>query len=376
MKIIAFYLPQFHAIPENDEWWGKGFTEWTNVRNAQPLFEGHNQPVIPLDDNYYNLLDNSTIKWQIEIAKKYGVYGFCFYHYWFDGHMLLEKPMENMLHDSELNIPYCICWANENWTNAWKADGDIKTLIQQSYGKKDEWERHFNYLLQFFKDPNYIVEDNKPFFVIYRPEIIPCLNEMLDCWNDLAKKNGFDGMSFAYQQFSFHNLENRDESRFNYNIEYQPGYARYDLQMNQCSSSGKVAFKFRQSVRGMASKIDKTFGTNISAKLTRNTLQIEDYDELCTEIINRKPDSEKAIPGMFVGWDNTPRRGKTGRVCLGSTPKKFEKYLKLQIKNAEENYHKDIIFIFAWNEWAEGGYLEPDERNKFGYLEAIRDAQK
>ena len=376
MKIIAFYLPQFHAIPENDEWWGKGFTEWTNVKNAKPLFEGHNQPIVPLSNNYYNLLDNNTIKWQIDIAKKYGVYGFCFYHYWFDGHMLLEKPMENMLKDPGLNIPYCICWANENWTNAWKADGDVKTLIQQSYGKEDEWERHFNYLLQFFKDPNYILENNKPFFVIYRPEIIPCLNEMLDYWNELAIKNGFDGMVFAYQQFSYHILENRDESRFKYNIEYQPGYARYDFQIHQKSTSGKVAFMIRQNIRKIASAIDKAVGTNINAKLTRNVLQIEDYDELCREIINRKPDSPKAIPGMFVGWDNTPRRGKTGRVCLGSTPEKFEMYLRQQIENAEKNYHKDMLFIFAWNEWAEGGYLEPDEKNKYRYLEAIKNAQK
>ena len=376
MRIIAFYLPQFHAIPENDEWWGKGFTEWTNVKNAVPLFEGHDQPVVPLHQNYYNLLDNDTIKWQIDIAKKHGVYGFCFYHYWFDGHMLLEKPMENMLADPALNIPYCICWANENWTNAWKADGDVKTLIQQSYGREDEWERHFNYLLQFFRDPNYIVENNKPFFVIYRPEIIPCLNEMLDYWQALAVKNGFDGMTFAYQQFSFHMLENRDESRFDYNIEYQPGYARYDLQMNQQSSVGKAAFQIRQSIRKIASGVDKALGTNLSAKLTRNTLQTEDYDALCRQIIQRKPDSEKAIPGMFVGWDNTPRRGKTGRVCLGSTPEKFEMYLRKQIENAETNYKKDMIFIFAWNEWAEGGYLEPDEKHGYGYLEAIRKAQE
>ena len=284
-KVLALYLPQFHRIKENDEWWGPGFTEWTNVKNAVPLFEGHDQPVVPLHQNYYNLLDNDTIKWQIDIAKKHGVYGFCFYHYWFDGHMLLEKPMENMLADPALNIPYCICWANENWTNAWKADGDVKTLIQQSYGREDEWERHFNYLLQFFRDPNYIVENNKPFFVIYRPEIIPCLNEMLDYWQALAVKNGFDGMTFAYQQLSFHMLENRDESRFDYNIEYQPGYARYDLQMNQQSSVGKAAFQIRQSIRKIASGVDKALGTNLSAKLTRNTLQTEDYDALCRQII-------------------------------------------------------------------------------------------
>jgi len=376
MKIIAFYLPQFHAIPENDEWWGKGFTEWVNVKNAKPLFEGHRQPVVPLNDNYYNLLDEKTIAWQIEIAKKHNVYGFCFYHYWFDGHMLLEKPMEIMKNSKELNIPYCISWANENWTNAWKADGDVKTLIQQTYGQRDEWERHFNYLLQFFKDPNYILEDNKPFFVIYRPEIIPCLNDMLDCWDELARKNGFKGMVFAYQQLSFHIMDGHDESRFKYNIEYQPSYARYDFRMHQKSQAGKLAFQMRNHIRQCVLRFDRRFGTNLVVKLAKQSLQTEYYDALCQEIIDRKPDSEKAIPGMYVGWDNTPRRGKGGRVSLGSTPEKFEKYMRLQIQNAKENYKKNMIFIFAWNEWAEGGYLEPDEFNKFGYLEAIKNSTK
>ena len=375
MKIIAFYLPQFHTIPENDEWWGKGFTEWTNVKAAKSLFENHNQPIKPLNGNYYNLLDRETMKWQIDLAKQYGVYGFCFYHYWFDGHMLLQKPMENMLKDDDLNIPYCICWANENWTNAWKADGNVKTLIQQTYGGEQQWKDHFEYLLPFFKDKNYILVDGKPFFVLYRPEIIPCLNEMLDYWNELAIQNGLNGITYAYQQQSYHILEGRDESRFSYNIEYQPSYARYDLRNNQSSKTGQLAFKARSKIRGMVLKLDEKLGTNLNAHLSKSALRFEDYDELCEEIINRKPDSEKAIPGMFVGWDNTPRRGEAGTVCLGSTPAKFEKYLRMEIKNACENYNKDMIFIFAWNEWAEGGYLEPDEINKFGYLEAIRNAQ-
>lgn len=374
MRIIAFYLPQFHSIPENDEWWGKGFTEWVNVKKAKPLFPGHQQPVIPLNENYYNLLDSKTISWQINLAKKYGIYGFCFYHYWFDGHMLLEKPMEIMRNDPDLNIPYCISWANENWTNAWKANGDVKTLIQQTYGKRDEWERHFNYLLQFFTDPNYMLEDNKPLFIIYRPEIIPCINDMLDCWDELARQHGFDGMSFAYQQLSYHLIDGRDESRFKYNIEYQPSYARYDVQANQDSQSARIKFRVKTNIRTLALNFDKVFGTNISSKLTKGKLQVEDYDTLCQQIVNRRPDSDKAIPGMFVGWDNTPRRGEKGRVCLGSTAEKFEKYMKKQIANAKDNYHKDMIFMFAWNEWAEGGYLEPDSQHQYGYLQAIKNA--
>ncbi|MDG4478657.1 glycoside hydrolase family 99-like domain-containing protein [Streptococcus parasuis] len=373
MRPIAFYLPQFHAIPENDEWWGEGFTEWTNMKTATPLFDGHLQPRIPLDNNYYNLLDEKTMEWQVELAKKYGLYGFCFYHYWFNGHMLLEKPMEMMLNNPNINFPYMICWANEPWTNAWKADGNEKTLIAQHYGREKEWKQHFEYLLQFFKDKNYIVENNKPMLLIYRPEIIECLNEMLDYWNELAIEAGFSGIDFAYQQVSYYLLDNKDESRFKYRVEYQPGYARYDVQ-KQSAGLSQYLLPIKTKIRNIVYGFDKKAKTNLSSKLTRQKLSFEDYDELCQSIINRKADDEKSVAGMFVDWDNTPRRGDRGRVCLGSTPEKFQHYMTEQIKNVNENYQNDMLFIFAWNEWAEGGYLEPDERNKYGYLEALKAA--
>ena len=374
MKIIAYYLPQFHSIPENDEWWGKGFTEWTNVKNAKPLFEGHRQQIVPYKENYYILDQMDTLKWQIELAKKYKVYGFCIYHYWFEGKKLLEKPLEMLRDNPELNQPYCICWANETWTNAWVADGNTKTLIKQTYGNEKQWREHFEYLLTFFKDRNYISENNRPLLVIYRPELIERLNEMLDFWTDCAKEEGFDGIDFAYQQLTFSKMENKDESRFKYDIEYEPGYARYDLQNVKIKTSEVIFFKIKKIIREIISKIDKKFGTNISAKLSKKSLQFEDYDELCKLIINRKPTSEKSVPGMFVGWDNTPRRKEGGRVCLNSTPEKFEYYLSKQIENAVNNYKKDMIFLFAWNEWAEGGYLEPDTHNEFKYLEAIKNS--
>ncbi|MHC3587555.1 glycosyltransferase WbsX family protein [Streptococcus suis] len=373
MRPIAFYLPQFHAIPENDEWWGEGFTEWTNMKAATPLFDGHLQPRIPLDNNYYNLLDEKTMEWQVELAKKYGLYGFCFYHYWFNGHMLLEKPMEMMLNNPNINFPYMICWANEPWTNAWKADGNEKTLIAQHYGREKEWKQHFEYLLQFFKDKNYIVENNKPMLLIYRPEIIECLNEMLDYWNELAIEAGFSGIDFAYQQVSYYLLDNKDESRFKYRVEYQPGYARYDVQ-KQSAGLSQYLLPIKTKIRNIVYGFDKKAKTNLSSKLTRQKLSFEDYDELCQSIINRKADDEKSVAGMFVDWDNTPRRGDRGRVCLGSIPEKFQHYMIEQIKNVNDNYQNDMLFIFAWNEWAEGGYLEPDERNKYGYLEALKAA--
>ena len=190
MKVIPVYLPQFHTIPENDEWWGEGFTEWHNVKNAKPLFDGHYQPRVPLNNNYYDLSCVDTLKWQAELANKYGIYGFCMYHYYFNGHKLLEKPMEMLLAHPEIDLKYCICWANHDWTDGWKAtDGHERILIAHDFDDEASWVEHFNYLLPFFKDPRYISEDNKPFMVIYVPNIIKKLNKMLTLWNKMAYGN-------------------------------------------------------------------------------------------------------------------------------------------------------------------------------------------
>lgn len=219
MKIIAFYLPQFHNIPENDEWWGDGFTEWVNVKKAKPLYEGHVQPKEPLDDNYYNLTDDDVKVWQSKLAKKYGVYGFCYYHYWFNGKLLLEKPMEQMLANPEIDTPFCICWANEAWTKAWV--NSTKMLIPQKYGEKKEWKEHFDYMLKFFKDDRYIKCDGKPLLVIYKPELIECGNEMIDYFQELAKEAGFPGLTLAYQHgnMDFYS-EKKDDSRYDLDIEF------------------------------------------------------------------------------------------------------------------------------------------------------------
>lgn len=367
MKVIAFYLPQFHAIKENNEWWGEGFTEWTTLRKAKPLFDGHYQPRIPLNKNYYNLLDDNVKEWQCKIAKEHGIYGFCFYHYWFDGHMLLEKPMEQYLANEKCDLPFCICWANEHWTKAW-VNSQNTVLIEQKYGDEKQWREHFNYLLQFFKDARYIKEDNKPLMVIYRPELIECLNDMLDCWQNLAIQNGFAGMKFAYQHVSFDNIDNRDDSRFDYAIEYQPGYGLRDMNSKTLQSLKKIKQKLNLF-------LEKNFNTSLDiGRVIRNNnhLSLVDYDEVWKSILNRKPPSDKYIPGAFVDWDNSPRRGAKGSIFVGATPEKFEKYFRQLVVKAKEEYKKDYIFIFAWNEWSEGGYLEPDEKYGFAYLNSIK----
>lgn len=368
MKVIAFYLPQFHNIPENSEWWGDGFTEWVNVKKAKPQYEGHYQPRVPLNGNYYDLLDDEVKLWQAQTAKKYGIYGFCYYHYWFNGHMLLQKPMEQMLENQNIDLPFCVCWANEPWTKAWVGEAK-KVLIPQSYGGEKEWEEHFNYLLPFLKDRRYIKEGKKPLLVIYRPEIIPCLNPMLDYWNTLAKQNGFeDGLCFAYQNIDFDLIKGKDDSRFDINIEFEPLYAYRDMFANQ----HKYLKAIRRAVSNWAGKhlgIDLlTYGENFF-----NKNKPLSFDKAWECILRRKPASPKNVPGAFVGFDNSPRRGAEAKIYDGATPEKFKKYFSGLVKKTRNEYGKDMIFLTAWNEWAECSYLEPDEKYGYGFLEAVRD---
>lgn len=369
VKIIAYYLPQFHTFPENDKWWGKGFTEWTNVKKARPIFKDHNQPRVPLNNNYYNLLDDSVIKWQADLAKKYGIYGFCYYHYWFDGHMLMEKPMEILLEHKEIDLPFCICWANENWTKAW-ADSSKEVLISQTYGDENDWVNHFNYLLNFFNDERYIRIDNKPILVIYRPELIPTLRDMLECWNTLAIERGLDGICYMYQQCDFNFEHDKDGDLFSFEIEYQPsrvkGYNR-NLPVKQQQSL---------TIPVITRKLLNTVLSKIGLPINKYSAISYSYDWAWKKILQMKPSSEKVIPGAFVDWDNTPRYGGKGSFYTGVTPKKFEYYLSRQLKNARNVYHSEYLFLFAWNEWGEGGYLEPDSKWGFGMLEAISQALK
>ena len=370
MKIIPLYLPQFHIIPENDEWWGKGFTEWVNVREAKPLFEGHNQPRVPLNNNYYDLSDIETLKWQCRIAKEYGIYGFCMYHYWFNGHLLLEKPMEMLLAHPEIDIKYCISWANHDWTDAWKASNrQPKVLIAHNFDDEKDWVDHFNYLLPFFKDPRYMTENNKPLMVIYIPNIIRKLKKMLDVWSQMARDNGFDGLTFIYQSAASSFDNSWDHSLFDYGVEMNPGYV--GLANRQKNSSFfpklmKYSHEIKRFLHIRRSLLPQKKITEVSKA---------DYDYTWQRILELRPISNapKMIPCAFTDWDNTPRHKERGYLFQGVSPDKFKSYFKQLSKNTKNFYDTDMIFVFAWNECAEGGYLEPDEKNGFAFLEAIKE---
>lgn len=359
MKLIAFYLPQFHRFAENDQWWGEGFTEWTNTKKAVPLYKGHYEPREPLNDNYYCLLDKNTFKWQIELAHRYGVYGFCFYQYWFEGHMLMEKPLELFLNDPSLDINFCISWANETWSRRMNGS-DQDVLIRQTYGDESMWERHFYYLLPFFKDRRYIYVDGKPFFVLYKPEIFPQYKDMFVLWNRLAQENGLEGITFAVQGAHWNNQENVDDSMVDYRIMYEPSYTNTQP----------------TKLKGLRYEIITKLYHLWSVANPKIHVQKVPYKLICSNILNRTVSSPKFIPGLFVDWDNTARKGGKGLSYVGSTPKEFKNCLSKLIKKAKNEYKKDIIFINAWNEWAEGCYLEPDKKYRYGYLEAVYDALK
>lgn len=354
-KIIAFYLPQFHEIPENNDAWGKGFTEWVNVKKARPLFWGHNQPRVPLNDNYYCLDDPKVMEYQIKLAKKYGIYGFCFYHYWFKGRKVLEKPAEKMLQNPNANIPYCFAWANEAWTKTWHgASGDREVLLRQTYGTYSDWKEHYDYLRQFFFDDNYIKKENRPVLLIYKINNMRHRSEMFECFNELAKEDGFDGI-FIIQMLS--NEDPKSKLRWiNGYVDFEPAHIRN--MMRQCN-------KEKQARKNETVK--KYSNINFFNRLS---CDIVDYKKINKELLNTVH-NKNHFRGLFVDYDDSPRRGKKALICKNVSPSVFGFFLEEAIKRAQEE-DNEFIFINAWNEWGEGAYLEPDTKNGYAYLEEIK----
>lgn len=354
MRKFAYYLPQFHCIPENDEWWGKGFTEWTNVRKAQPLFPGHVQPYVPLGGNYYNLLDPETLTWQAELAREYRVDGFIYYHYYFKGKKLLEKPAEDLLRRPEIPLCYFFCWANHDWNRAWEGKREI--LMKQEYGGQEDWEAHFQYLLPFFRDPRYEKKDNKPLLMIFRTHFEE-KEAMLAYFDKRCAESGFAGI---------------------YIIETALTGRKKPLEqmMRECSSvTQKICVRepaaamdryLRTSGRGLVHAAWILTERFINSKTNLKLLEKYDGNRLFRFMMKTSPRGEKFIPGLFFRWDNTSRHGKRGYIIFPPDKEVFMRYMD---SIREEEY----VFINAWNEWAEGMMLEPTEQDGYKYLEWIRE---
>lgn len=357
-KVIAFYLPQYHPTPDNDRWWGKGFTEWTNVAKAKPLFKGHQQPKIPADLGFYDLRVPETREAQAEMAKKYGVDGFCYYHYWFgDGKMELQRPFEEVLRLGKPDFPFMLCWANETWSaRFWNKDGskeNKRTLIEQTYPEGDI-EKHFAYLLPAFTDDRYIKIDGKPVFMIYNPFDLPDLKNYVDIWKDAAKRNGLPGIYIIGQL-------QRDITTRKIDTLLENGFDA----VNTCRLFD-VWFKQRTPMK----RIERIFN-----RMVRDIPGMMRYSELIPHFIQKDELKDNVLPTMVPNWDHTPRSGATGTVLVGCSPDAFRLHAEEIMRCAAEKT-QPIAFLKSWNEWGEGNYMEPDLNYGHQYLKALQQAKK
>lgn len=378
-RVIAYYLPQFHPIPENDEWWGPGFTEWTNVVKAKPRFKGHVQPRIPADLGFYDLRLPETREKQAELAREAGIEGFCYYHYWFgDGKQLLERPFNEVVESGKPDFPFCLCWANHSWSGATWTNANIKTgkkmFMEQKYLGKEDNEKHFYSLLKAFKDPRYIKVDGKLFFAIYDALGFENVKEFMKQWQALAKKEGLTGFHFIgavgtnpYAEF----VANGANKKASDIVAQKRIQAVLDLGFDAVITDSRLRAEFLS--KGILNKVIHTalykwFHITTMNKFEQKTINSNMYV---------KEDAlDFVYPTLLPNWDRTPR-SKSEAFYVNSTPKVFGDTLKslIRLVSSKQPEHR-IIILKSWNEWGEGNYIEPDLQYGHGYLDEMKEALK
>ncbi len=343
VRLISFYLPQYHSIPENDVWWGEGFTDWYNVIKANPLFPGHYQPHAVSEMGHYDLRDPLVRQAQADLARAYGIHGFCYYHYWFNGKRLLEHPINEVLTSGKPDFPFCLCWANENWTRAWDGRRD-DVLIQQFSNPSDDLN-HIRLLIDFFRDERYIRINGKALFLVYRPSLLPRPRETTEIWREEAAKEGLELYLCAVQSLA---ADRDDPTKIGFDtaVEFQPDW-----------------FNLGSPIR----RVDQ-----------QNA--VYDYETVIKNMLKRPKPAYRQFPCVTPGWDNTARRQKEATILHNSTPDLYQHWLETVIQDlnlpSKSALHPDenLVFINAWNEWAEGAHLEPDQKWGRAYLEATKQA--
>lgn len=370
-KLIALYFPQLHPIPENDEWWGEGFTDWVNVKKAKSLFSNHYQPRIPLNNNYYNQACEKIVRWQINLAKEHGISGFCHYHYWFDGKQLLETPTNIFLKNKDIDFQFCLAWANETWSRRWDGQDHQVLQLQTHPPVVEKWARHFDYLIKAWTDERAIRVDGKPVFLIYRPHKIKEIGRMFDYWQTRAREHGIDGIYFvAINQYKF--PEDSILKYFDAVMMFQPFVAAFELQDRARPLWQKLVLKVEKRLPNI---VKESLAPIQSFVKKGKSLTIFDYDKVWETIVSSEKEPGIVVfPGAFVDWDNTARYGNRATIFKGANPAQFEFWLRKLVEQVSQ-YRKaeQLIFMNAWNEWAEGAYLEPDEKYKLAYLEAVKN---
>lgn len=341
-RLIAFYLPQFHPTPENDLWWGKGFTEWTNVTKAVPLFEGHPQPHLPADFGFYDLRVREARHDQIKVAKQYGIDGFCYHYYWFSGTRILNRPLDDMLADPDSDMQFCLCWANESWTRRWDA-ADHEVLIAQKYLPGDDL-KFIESLVPFFEDPRYIRVDGKPFLIVYRPQHLPDARKAADVWRNHCKSIGVGEIHICAALT--HGNTDYVQYGFDSGVEFPPH--------NLDADNVNCDIRFHAPFRG-------------------NVIQ---YADVAYSYLKRSYNGSRVFRTVFPSWDNTARTKDRALVVLNGVPDNYEHWLAATIDQVVRTGDEEkIVFINAWNEWAEGCHLEPDRWFGHGFLKATQNAK-
>lgn len=349
IRVIALYLPQYHPIPENDEWWGKGFTEWTNVGKARPLFRGHYQPRVPADLGYYDLRISEVREAQASLAKEAGIEGFCYWHYWFGANRrLLEKPFNEVLASGKPDFPFCLGWANESWqAKVWNREaGKNKTLIEQKYLGKEDNEAHFYELLPAFQDKRYIRINDKPFFLIYKPLQFPGISDFIKQWNILAKKNNIaEKFYFVANAYGYEEYQSLLDLGFDA-VTINP--------VSRMVYKSKIITFWRKGLR-------RLFNIPLIIK----------YSSLLDSFSTDKDKQEDIIPFIIPNWDHSPRSAKRAVVLHNSTPNLFAKHID-KVLNIVEKKENKLIILKSWNEWGEGNYMEPDLKWGKQYIDVLK----
>lgn len=362
-KIVSFYLPQFHPIKENNEWWGPGFTEWTNVVTVRPRFKNHYQPHIPGDLGFYDLRLEETRIEQARLASEYGIYGFCYYHYWFGGRLILEKPFNEVLQSGKPDFPFCLCWANENWTRAW--DGLDRQVLIKHTSSNEESECHIKWLINAFSDKRYISIDERPLLLIYRLDTIPDPATLIIKWKKAVRMAGFKDLFICAVKNSVVYLEDKQLLGYGVDaiVDFQPNW-------NDFPQPRTVATKLYRAMRTVLPRNVYQY-----LKIRMWGSNIVDYRQMVTKIMRKKYlTTHRQFPCVFPSWDNSARR-KTATIIQNENPELYGQWLSFalgEVSNYPES--EQLVFINAWNEWAEGCHLEPDRRFGRRFLEATRKA--
>lgn len=362
MRALCFYLPQFHPIPENDDWWGPGFTEWTNVAQARPRFRGHYQPHVPADLGFYDLRLEETRLAQAELAKEYGVGGFCYYHYWFNGRRLLERPFDEVLASGKPDFPFCLCWANGNWTRRWDA-AEHEVLMLQDYAGYDA-AQHMEWLVRSFRDPRYVRVGGRPLFLVYQPGALANRAAVIRTWRETAARLGFPELYLCAVQSPGDRTE------------YAEALADGFDAMTEFAPTGR-----RPGVDGPLGAL-RTFTRRVAGRVVteilapvRSWMRVFSYREVAEEAMRRVPEGERVFPCVMPSWDNSARRRSGATVIQNDDAELYQRWLEHACRRVAGNpADEQLVFINAWNEWAEGCHLEPDRRNGRRFLEATRNA--